>query len=585
MPLLKYNLNENALNGVGYVSIGLIALVSTISIYVTNFHTLNIFFVLIYFLKIDKSNFFANPKNKINYSLFLKFLGVYVFVFFIQTSFYYSYSDFELKSVDQDIFYYSRLSSSLFRYGGEHTFFNDHAAANHVSVYHYFDLWICGFLSEFFGVPAYCILVFVVYPLLTFILVFVLLSFFELKNAGFAFNILLILFFLGFGAVFYDWYYKYSFLHNIYLLYFDNMPYTYYGRKLLPLLIVFGFIMKYYSKMLPGDSPPYVLFFIGVLIFPAVMFLPFVFALLLDLLVECLYHRNLAVAVKRNIFVYLLVCLLVLFLFFYAYNSRDISLISQSLFSSKDKFTLISNIGLSIAKLFYFVCLSCCSYLLHVLIVLLLNTRKVDYQISIKKFSFLIYYLIGGLFSYIVFYFYDSIQFATCNLALLNLTFFLFVFRAIQFIFDNRYFNLKKFIGCVLMIIVWLCNFDYHESRQNLPLVKSVYNSQDIETMRNILKNKSNKIPIEYYNTNAKLSIPLFQDFFILDLLGYNNFVKGTNCLLLNGCYQWNTNYLSRRKVIISNKPIVFGDREMLIDKSLIIDGPNGKEFFYLTLD
>jgi hypothetical protein len=487
--------------------------------------------------------------------------------------------------VDQDIFYYSRLSSSLFRYGGEHTFFNDHAAVNHISVYHYFDLWICGFLSDFFDIPAYFILVFVVYPLFTFILVFVLLSLFELKHSGFVFSTLLVLFLLGIGAVFYDWYYNFSFLRNVYLLFFDNMPYTYYGRKLLPLLIVFGFIIKYYSKMLPGDSPPYLLFYIGVLIFPAVVLLPFVFALFMDLVVEYLFCRNLLVAVRRNIFVYFLMCLLALFLLFYAYNSRDISLISQSWFSFKDKFTLISNIRFSLSKLFYFVCLLCCSYSLHLVIALLLNTVRIDYKVAIKKFSFLIYYLMGGLILYVVFYFYDAIQFATCNLALLNITIIYFIFRGIKVVVDYRSFNLKQSIGCFLLIIVWVFNFDYHGSRQSQPLVTSVYNFHEMESIRNILRNKSNKIPIEYYNTNAKLPIPVFKDFFILDLLGYNNFIKGTNCILSDSNYRWNANFFTMNKLIVSNKPILFGNREIYIEKTLIFDGPNGKEFLYLTLD
>lgn len=583
-PLLRYNINDENYGGIGYVAVGLISLVTIVSIIVTHGHTFNVFFLLIYLIKLDRKYFLSNLINKIDYSIVLKYFCVYLVVFAIQSSFYYSFDNLEVKIADQDIFYYSRLASSLFRHAGEHTFFDDPAAVNHISVYHYFDLWICGFISELLGVPAYLILIFVVYPLMTFILIFVLLSLIEFKFVHFGVKVLLVLFLLGFGAVYYSWYSLHDFLGNFYLLFFDNMPYTYYGRKLLPLLIVFGFITKYYSNMSKDDSAPYLLFFIGVLIYPAVMLLPFTMALLLDFVIRKWHVRNLILFFKRNVGVYLLLFFLLLFVALFAYNSRDESLISQSLFRFENKINFVLNLRLSLVKLFYFMYIFICSYLLHALLVLVFNAHMINYRMSAKKYSFLIYYFISGVILYATFYFYDAMQFITCNLAFLNLLLGYFILRGINVLIINRSFGFKHYAGFLILVLILVSNIHYHLGRQKLPLINICYKRQNIELIRTVLKNQNCDFPIEYYNTNSIFPIPLFRDFFILDFLGYNNFIKGNHCALINDEYTWNSEKKILNRLIVSNKSINFGMQKVFIDKSFILNGPRGKEFYYVFM-
>ncbi len=222
---------------------GVTIVVCFFSIAKTNFATINLFFLLIIgFLVIkDRPKFFVWTKIKIEKKNIITFLILAVVTLLVQCVFLVDISG-EIRIADPDYWTYSLISNSLGENGVENRFGSANLyrteLASSISFYHYFELWLCAFISNFNNLTIIVNLMFVTYPLIILISWIGIIAIWENFGKITFIKIIFSLFFLFLQARHLPIYRDFGLDKYVSFIFTTNTsPFSFLGKKLMPLYI------------------------------------------------------------------------------------------------------------------------------------------------------------------------------------------------------------------------------------------------------------------------------------------------------------------------------------------------------------
>ncbi len=407
------------------IVLAIIFFISIFAIYQTGGNTVFVLYPIVLGYLIQKRfidfNFKISFKLLLNHSRFLLYL---IPIYLLQFLLHYDFSKGALYVISDDIYDYASTSYQLVQYGIENRtsmysqFYPDLFTG--VQPYHYFELWLNGMITIFFGGSYVYNLLFITYPLLLWLYVLVLLALIEhFKLLKYRYVLLIVCIFVGplylgvYERLFNDGNFFDSAVFSIPGFVKQTFVYSYFGQKHLPVYIFSGLfilgILKTDYRLLFFAFTSLLIASVGV--FPGVVSAVFIGLLLL---------------IKRNkkyvrLFIPFILFLILYFAFFALFGfgvSKEISTKTSYFNYFLERLNWKGEVLRVIQKLFFPISWFLILYLPYILIIKLFRislSRRVVPLVNLCVFSYL-----GGALLTLILYGLNSDQFITNLLPLYN---------------------------------------------------------------------------------------------------------------------------------------------------------------------
>lgn len=435
--------------------------------------------------KISFKSFFFESR------LLLYFIPIYL----LQFLFHYDFSKGALYVISDDIYDYAATSSQLVHYGVENRtsmysiLYPDMFTG--VQPYHYFELWLNGMITTFFGGSYVYNLLFVTYPLLLWLYVLVLLALIEhFKLLKYRYLLLIVCIFVGplylgvYENLFNDGNFFDSAVFSIPGFVKQTFVYSYFGQKHLPVYIFSGLfvlgILKTDYRLLFFAFTSLLIASVGV--FPGVVSAVFIGFLLL-IKGNKKYFRLFIP------FIVFIVLYLAFFAFFGFGVSKEISSKTSYLNYFLERLNWKGEVLRVIQKLFFPICWFLVLYLPYVLIIKLFRislSKRVTTLVYLCVFSYL-----GGALLTLILYGLNSDQFITNLLPLYNvviITLLLYGTRYLLSTFPKKTFYLFICLLFCFSVVNSYHVFSFHFQPGFKRINKEVYNDQTQKQLLSSLK-------------------------------------------------------------------------------------------------
>ncbi len=500
------------------------------------------FFILKRLRKEKILNMEFNLFKQINKAEIFKILILFAFhvlIFLIHAIYFYSFSEKDFKIPDVDLLFYSRVSESIYTYARENISFSYNAVMppddNGIILYHFFDLWVNVFFGKLYNLSAYISLIFIVYPVFTFILFTGIVSLWQKIGNINILKLAISVMLLFVSGLYFDFYALFKYMTNTIPLLTDTMPFTYYGRKLIPVaifaaLVLNLFIDKYYHK-----GTVFLLF--TIVVYTSGTMFGLISGVSAVFIVYILFNKLLkrVIIIEKETIIFG-IAFIVLFIGFTLTNSlKNFSdrIVINSIFNFASTEEMMQNIRSAAAVIFYYVLFFIFCYSLLILPILI-NFRKIKQHIAVLKiyFFYITLALIIGIFALFIFYKdLDSRQFFTNLLPFVNiLIIFCFIVFYEKMLIINKI-TVPKIITITIIAFIFYSNISWlHLNQRGYPKFKSLYSDTFLEnTKRQLAKfPHSQKIAYRIKNGHYIFYLPLFTNWSFLDMYGYTNFVNNS---------------------------------------------------------
>ena len=470
--------------------------ISVFAIYNTCFNTIFILYPIIVgyliYLRYFKFNFRISFPSILNH---LGLLFYFIPIYLLQFLFHYDFSKGALYVISDDIYDYAATSYQLVHYGIENRtsiysqFYPDLFTG--VQPYHYFELWLNGMITAFFGGSYVYNLLFVTYPLLLWLYVLVLLALIEqFKLLKYRYLLLIVCIFVGplylgvYENLFNDGNFFDSAVFSIPGFVKQTFVYSYFGQKHLPVYIFSGLfilgILKTDYRLLFFAFTTLLIASVGV--FPGVVSAVFIGFLLL---------------IKRNKkyfrlfipFIVFIVLYLAFFAFFGFGVSKEISSKTSYFNYFLERLNWKGEVLRAIQKLIFPITWFLILYLPYVLIIKLFRISLSKRVVSLVYIILLSY--LGGALLTLILYGLNSDQFITNLLPLYNvviITLLLYGTRYLLSTFPKKTFYLFISILFCFSVVNSYHVFSFHFQPGFKRITKEVYNDQTQKQLLSSLK-------------------------------------------------------------------------------------------------
>jgi hypothetical protein len=448
---------DNKFNVISLIVLFLTFFISAFAIYDTHFKTVFILYPIIVgyliYLRYFKFNFRISFPSILNH---LGLLFYFIPIYLLQFLFHYDFSKGALYVISDDIYDYAATSYQLVHYGIENRtsiysqFYPDLFTG--VQPYHYFELWLNGMITAFFGGSYVYNLLFVTYPLLLWLYVLVLLALIEhFKLLKYRYLLLIVCIFVGplylgvYERFFNDGNFFDSAVFSIPGFVKQTIVYSYFGQKHLPVYIFSGLfvlgILKTDYRLLFFAFNSLLIASVGV--FPGVVSAVFIGFLLL-------IKRNKKYLRLFIPFILFVIIYLAFFAFFGFGVSKEISTKTSYFNYFLERLNWKGEVFRVIQKMFFPISWFFILYLPYLLLVKLFRIPLSKRFISLIYLVVLSYF--GGALLTLILYGLNSDQFITNLLPLYNLVLITLLLYSMRFILV--YFQKKSFY---LFISILFC--------------------------------------------------------------------------------------------------------------------------------
>jgi len=535
---------------------GIVIIVFLKSIIETSFQTINILFLLLVIefiiFKIYKKERIVNlsfdTKNILEKEKIIKTLQLILFfilIFLIHSLYLYSFSNQSFKIPDEDLLFYSKVSNSISLYGKENFIFSYNNIINQndngIVLYHFFDLWTNSFFFQLFNISSYFSLFFITAPIFTFILFVGITSLWEKIGKLNFLKLILTILLLFVSGMYFDFYKIFRYMTNTIPLLTDTMPFTYYGRKLIPVAIFSVltlnlFYEKYYHRGF------IFLLFTTVVYTSGTMFGIFS-SLSLIFLTYILFKKRINfITIQKKTIIFWAVFILCFILFTSINRLKGFSdgIIANSIFNFESTSDLIQNIKSALSVVFYYSLFFIFCYLLF-LIPILLNLKVLkDFFIKIKIYIIYITIalVVGMFFLFLFFKDLNARQFFTNLLPFVNVNIiFAFIIFYEKTLVEKKI-DIKKIFSLIIIICIFYVNIELTYTKQvGYQKINEKYSNQFLTDVSKQLEEHTKTVTIAYRLKQSEYSTfysPLFTNWSFLDFYGYTNYVNNSKIIFSN---------------------------------------------------
>ena len=239
-PVILENTKENFFRTFSFsIAIGYVLITSIIAVYYTVFNTIFIWPFIVCFIPLIGVN--RDRLIKVRYLLsFLNAKNIWIIGLISLICF--VYNAIVLYRPDGYLFYdlvfYGKIARGILEFGTENidVIFGSFVDTSHQALYHYGDLWMTGFLSNFFDLSEAKSLVFITYSFLHVSILLLMISIFYTNKKGFYWCVLLAFGLLYGLKLFVNINFDNQVLHSIQR--YRGFPYPIFNNKLLPIYVL-----------------------------------------------------------------------------------------------------------------------------------------------------------------------------------------------------------------------------------------------------------------------------------------------------------------------------------------------------------